>query len=129
MVLDTSALLAVLLGEPAKGACIAAIGAADAISISAGTLTEALIVSSSRGVPHRLEEMMAEIDPEIVEVTARRARLAAAAHRRWGKGHHPAALNFGDCFAYALAIERHCPLLFVGEDFARTDVDSALATG
>ena len=63
---------------------------------------------------------MARLKPEIV--TAVDARLVADAYECWGKGEHPASLNFGDCFAYALAKARDCPLLFVGNDFAQTDV-------
>jgi ribonuclease VapC len=63
---------------------------------------------------------------EIVTVTAASARRIAQAYKRWGKGAHPAALNFGDCFAYAVAKEHRCRLLYVGEDFARTDVEGAL---
>jgi len=62
----------------------------------------------------------------VVPVTAKVAYQVAAAYRRWGKGVHPASLNYGDCFAYALARERNLPLLYIGQDFAQTDVQSAL---
>jgi ribonuclease VapC len=73
-----------------------------------------------------LDLFLAEAGVEIVPVTAAQARLAREAHRRFGKGNHPANLNFGDCFAYALAKERDLPLLFKGEDFTRTDLRPAL---
>lgn len=69
--------------------------------------------------------LVAASSMEIVEVTAVRVEQIADAYRRWGKGFHPASLNFGDCFAYALAAERACPLLYVGNDFTQTDIVSA----
>lgn len=72
-----------------------------------------------------MSELVTDLKLEVVDVTDERSRLVAEAYRRWGKGFHPAALNFGDCFAYALAAERGWPLLFVGNDFARTDIRSA----
>lgn len=73
----------------------------------------------------RSSRCLAGIDLELVEVTADRARQVGEAYARWGKGFHPAGLSFGDCFAYALARERGATLLFVGDDFSRTDVKSA----
>jgi len=96
------------------------------ISLSAGTLTETLIVAGRRGIGLEAATFIAELDIEIVSVTPASARRAADAYARWGKGVHPASLNFGDCFAYELAMTRNCPLLFVGNDFAQTDVTSAL---
>ncbi len=64
---------------------------------------------------------------EIIPLTSARAEVAATAYQRFGKGFHPASLNFGDCFSYATAKEFDCPLLYIGDDFARTDVRSALA--
>ena len=88
--------------------------------------TEALIVSARRNVAKEMARLIDGVGFEIVSVTASTARRVADAYARWGRGAHPAALNFGDCFAYALAKERRCPLLFIGQDFARTDVESAL---
>lgn len=84
------------------------------------------IVASRRGIFERLDEFLARIKPEIVPVTAEVAQEIGASYRQWGKGFHPAGLNFGDCFAYALAKERDAPLLFVGNDFARTDIRPAI---
>ena len=122
IVLDGSALFAILLDEPGRQACVDAIADADDILISAGSLAELLIVAAGKNVSEKMEAFLALLEPSIVSLTADRARAAADAYCRWGKGFHPAALNFGDSFAYALAIEQDCPLLFVGEDFAKTDV-------
>jgi ribonuclease VapC len=90
--------------------------------ISAGTLAEALIVAGVRGVEDEMLRLIDELSIQVVPVTRAGAVGAANAYARWGKGRHPAALNFGDCLSYALAAERGCPLLYVGNDFARTDV-------
>ena len=123
---DTSALMAILLDEPDAHACIAALEGEDEIGMSAGTLAEALIVSARRGVGEEMAELVEGLGLEIVALTAASARHVAEAYARWGKGVHPASLNFGDCFAYALAQERGCPLLFVGADFRATDVACVL---
>lgn len=125
IVIDTSALVAVLQEEPEAQACRAAIRAAERIMISAGTLAEALIVAELRGFREGMLRLVDDLAMEIVPLDHRGAAQAAAAYGRWGRGLHPAALNFGDCLAYALAFERGCPLLFVGDDFARTDVARA----
>lgn len=124
---DTSALMAVLLREPEAGACITALDAADDIVISAATLAEALVVSRLRATGPEMEQLIEALGCEVAPVTEGFAERVARAYARWGKGVHPAALNFGDCFAYALAEERACPLLYVGGDFARTDIVSALS--
>ncbi|MBX9896602.1 MAG: type II toxin-antitoxin system VapC family toxin [Qipengyuania sp.] len=124
---DTSALMAILLDEADADTCIAALEGEDEIVMSAGTLAEALIVSARRGVAEELAELVEGLGVEVVQLTAASARRVAEAYSRWGKGVHPAALNFGDCFAYELARERRCPLLFVGADFRTTDVASVLA--
>jgi ribonuclease VapC len=126
IVVDTSALMAVLLDEPAADACIAALAEEGALLISAGTVAEALIVAARRGVGEELPGLIDGLGFEVVPVTAASARRMAEAYGRWGKGIDPAGLNFGDCFAYELARERGCPLLYVGEDFSRTDIASAL---
>ncbi len=126
IVLDTSALIAVLRREPAYEACKAALGRGTPMLMSAGTLAEAFIVAGRRNVGLEMAELIDALGVEIVPVTSAAARRVAAAHARWGKGVHPAGLNFGDCFAYALAQENSCALLYVGDDFARTDVQSAL---
>ena len=122
---DTSALMAMLLGEPERAACIAAIAAEDALLISAGTLVEALIVATRRNIREELAQLIDQLGFEIVPVTAAAARRIGEAYARWGKGMDPAALNLGDCFAYALAKARDDVLLFKGDDFARTDIIAA----
>ena len=126
IVVDSSALLAILLDEEAAASCQQALSAGDSLLISAASLTEILIVAARKDVLDAMQAMLATLQPTIVPLTKSRARAAAEAYRRWGKGFHPAALNFGDCFAYALAREHNAPLLYVGGDFARTDVMPAL---
>jgi ribonuclease VapC len=123
---DTSALMAIVLDEPKAGACIAALEAEDEILISAGTLAEILIVSERRNVGAEMARFIDRLAPEIVAVMPASARRIAQAYRRWGRGMHPAALNFGDCFAYEVAKEYACRLLYIGDDFAQTDIESVL---
>jgi ribonuclease VapC len=123
---DTSALMAIALDEPMAQACEAALAREDEILISAGTLAELLIVSARRRLGAKMADVLARFDLNIVPVTAAAARRVGQAYEQWGRGMHPAALNFGDCFAYALAKERACPLLYVGDDFTKTDIDGAL---
>nr|WP_314438220.1 type II toxin-antitoxin system VapC family toxin [uncultured Brevundimonas sp.] len=126
IVVDTSALMAVLLNEPMADACVAALEATDHLVISAGTTAEALIVADRRGLGDEMAALIEGLGFEQVAVTSTTALGVAQAYRRWGKGAHPAGLNFGDCFAYQLASSRGCRLLYVGDDFSRTDVESAL---
>jgi len=126
IVVDTSALMAIILREAEAEACIDALAGADGRLISAGTVAEALIASAGRD---NLSQMMRIVDSprlETVSLTPAAARQMGQIYLRWGKGHHPAGLNFGDCFAYQLASERNLPLLYIGQDFARTDIRSAL---
>jgi ribonuclease VapC len=125
IVVDTSALMAILLNEPEAQACVAALVASDRLLISAGTVAETLIVAGRRNVGDEAEKLIAGVGIEIVPTTLSAARGVAQAYAQWGKGIHPAGLNFGDCFAYELAHSNDCPLLFVGNDFARTDVKPA----
>ena len=122
---DTSALMAILLDEPEAEGCMAAIEAADKLLISAGTVAEALIVASRRNLREDMAELVDGLGFEIVPVTSASAHRIAAAYDRWGKGIHPAALNFGDCFAFDVAEDRSCPLLHVGNDFSRTSIRPA----
>jgi len=125
MVLDTSALIAILSGEPEQDAFIQAIEQADTRLLSAATLLEASIVIEARygsAGAHHLDRLLDRAAVEVVPVDVEQARAARAAWRRYGKGRHSAALNFGDCFSYALAVTCGEPLLFKGNDFARTDV-------
>ena len=126
IVVDTSAIITILLREAKAGACMTAIEQEPDIAMSAGTLTEILIVAGRRGIKEEAATLIAGVNVEIVPVTPDSARRAADAYGRWGKGVHPASLNYGDCFAYELATTRDCPLLFVGNDFAQTDVRSAI---
>ena len=122
IVVDTSALLAIALNEPRAKACMDALAAATEVSISAGTLAEALIVARRKGQGAELAETIDTFGFTVVPLSEAAARRVADAYDLWGKGVHPAALNMGDCFAYALAKERNCPLLYVGNDFTQTDV-------
>ncbi|AHE53665.1 type II toxin-antitoxin system VapC family toxin [Sphingomonas sanxanigenens] len=124
--LDTSALMAIVLDEPQAAACISAIEAEDELVISAGTVAEALIVSARRNVGEEVASLLDGLGVEVVSVSAAAARRISVAYSKWGKGVHPAGLNFGDCFAYEVAKERGCRLLFVGDDFSRTDIKSAI---
>lgn len=123
---DTSALMAIILDEPEAEACIEALAREDRVLIAAGTLAEALIVSGRRNVAAELAKLIDGLAMEIVTVTAACARRVAQAYEQWGKGVNAAALNFGDCFAYEVAREHGCRLLYVGSDFARTDIESVL---
>lgn len=123
---DTSALMAILLDEPDAAACANALGTNDRIAMSAGTMAEALIVAERRGLGREMAGLIDGLDLEIASVSPAAARRIAETYGQWGKGVHRAALNFGDCFAYETAKARDCPLLFVGTDFARTDIASAL---
>jgi ribonuclease VapC len=123
---DTSALMAIVLNAPEANACIAALEAEDALLISAGTVAEALIVAARRNVGEEMASLVDGLGFEVATVTPAAARRIAEAHARWGKGVHPAGLNLGDCFAYEVAKEHACRLLYVGDDFAKTDIEGAL---
>jgi len=123
---DTSALMAIILDEPQADACVAALEAEDDLLISAGTVAEALIVSAQRRVAEEMADLIDGLGFEIVAITSASARRIAEAYRRWGKGMNRAALNFGDCFAYEVAKEHACRLLYVGDDFSKTDIESVL---
>ena len=118
--------MAIVLDDPAAEACIGTLEAEDDILISAGTVAEALIVAARRNVGAEMASIIDGLGFEIVTVTPAAARRIALAYERWGKGMDPATLNFGDCFAYEVAKEHACRLLFVGDDFSKTDIDSVL---
>jgi ribonuclease VapC len=125
VVLDASALVAILLAEPDAERLLRAIGDAPLIAVGAPTLVEAAMVLSSRLVRDArplLAEFLREAEAEIIPFTADHYEVALDAFRRFGKGRHPAALNFGDCLSYAVARVAGLPLLFTGDDFARTDL-------
>ena len=121
---DTSALMAIVLDEPEADACAAALEAENDLLISAGTVAEALIVAARRNVRDEMERLIDGLGFEVAAVTQASARRVAQAYESWGRGVHSAALNFGDCFAYEAAKERGCRLLFVGDDFRRTDIEA-----
>ena len=123
---DTSALMAIALGEQEANACIRVLETETEVVISAGTVAEALIVAARHNVDEEMTRMIDGLGFEIASVTPAAARRIAAAYTRWRKGAHPAGLNFGDCFSYEIAKERACALLYVGDDFSRTDLKSAL---
>ncbi len=123
---DTSALMAIVLNEPEADACAVALEAEEKLLISAGTVAEVLIVAARRNVGEEMERLIEGLGFEIVSITPASARRIARAYESWGKGVHPAGLNLGDCFAYEVAKEHGCPLLFVGKDFALTDVAGVL---
>jgi ribonuclease VapC len=125
MVLDSSALLAILFDEPERAAFTAAIERDPRRLMSAANLLEsALLVEARRGesAGRELDLLMHRADVQVVPVDADQVELARTAWRRFGKSRHPAALNFGDCFAYALSAASGEPLLFKGGDFGQTDL-------
>jgi ribonuclease VapC len=126
IVVDTSALMAIVLGEAQAGACIDALAEDPEVLISAVTLAEALIVAERRGVSEEMRHLLEAARFRAVAVSDGSARQVARAYATWGKGVGPAGLNFGDCFPYVLAKDNACPLLFVGDDFRKTDVKAAL---
>ena len=126
IVVDTSALMAIVLHEPSGPSCTVATADAERVAISAATVAEAMIVADRKGLGEPMRRLLGNLGLEIVDVTPAVADRVADAYSRWGKGIHRARLNLGDCFAYALAKERGWPLLFVGDDFSLTDIASAL---
>ena len=125
MVIDTSALVAILNAEPERRQFIDRIVAAGTRLISAATVLEAgIVIEARRGeyAGRELDLFLHRAQFDIVAVDAAQAEIARAAFRRYGKGRHPAGLNFGDCFSYALAKVRGDELLFKGNDFSKTDV-------
>ena len=124
IVIDTSALMAILLREPEALECSEALARDVPLLISAATVAEALIVSARRGVGREMSELIEGLEFEIDSVSPDVARRVAQAYDKWGKGQHAAALNFGDCFSYELAKRHDFPLLCVGRDFLRTDIST-----
>ena len=128
MVIDTSALVAILGDEPERSAFNRAIEAADTRNLSVASFLEASMVIESRHGPDGLRDLdllIAKAGIELVPVDEDQAYIARAAFRAYGKGRHPAGLNFGDCFAYALAKSSGEALLFKGSDFPLTDITRA----
>ena len=128
MIVDSSAVLAVLYREPDAERFETAIASVPSSRMSVANALEASIVVEGRGgmaAGHALDLFLKEAMIELAPVTAEQLEAARRAWRRFGKGNHPAALNFGDCFAYALAEVTGEPLLFKSDDFARTDIEAA----
>jgi ribonuclease VapC len=126
MVLDTSALIAIVTSEAAADRLVQAVEADRSRLVSAATVVEASLVLLGRygeAGDFQLDRLLRAIGAEVVPVGEEQAVIARDAALRFGRGRHPAALNFGDCFSYALSVARGEPLLFVGEDFSKTDVE------
>jgi ribonuclease VapC len=130
VIVDTSAVIAILRQEAAAQACAAAIDRSPVSRISAANFLEAAAVIDSARSPiasRRFDDFLRQARIQIAPVTEEQARIAREAYRDFGKGRgHPAQLNFGDCFSYALARVANEPLLFVGDDFCHTDIPSVL---
>ena len=132
MIVDSSAVIAILFDEPDAERYAAALQAAPRRRMSVGNALEATIVAERRGgapAGDDLDRFLEKFSIDLEPVTTEQLTDARRAWRRFGKGNHPAGLNFGDCFAYALAEATGEPLLFKGADFAQTDVAPALPVG
>jgi len=129
VIVDTSAFMAILRQEPEAERFTALLAETPEVALSAATLLELGMVAEGQAGPairSRVDRLLADAGAEVVPFTEAQARLALEGWRRFGKGRHKAALNIGDCFAYALARERNAPLLFKGADFSETDVKAAI---
>ncbi len=132
MIIDTSALLAILFDEPDGPVLLQLVVEAPTRLMSAANAVEAWIVADRHANPAKapaLDELIEAVGIDIEPVTVSQARLAREAYKTYGKGNHPAGLNYGDCFAYALAKATGQPLLFKGEDFSQTDIKAVLRNG
>jgi ribonuclease VapC len=128
MVMDSSALISILLEERDHGSLLEKVGRAEAIFLGAPTALETAMVLSTRfrqDSRPMLAGFLRRINAEIIEFNEDHYEAALSAFLRFGKGRHPAALNFGDCISYALASVSGLPLLYAGIDFSRTDIQSA----
>lgn len=129
MIVDTSALVAILNSEPEAVRFLTILTHEPEVRLSSVTYFEfGMVVDSWKDeeTSRKVDMLISGIEADIIAVDAETARAARAAYRRFGKKNHPARLNFGDCFAYALAKQTGEPLLFKGDDFARTDIVSAV---
>ena len=125
MVVDTSAIIAMLLGEEAALNIARALSASTSAVMSAATRTELGIVAEARSGPNasaHLQSLLDDAGIDVIPLDGHGAERAVDSWRRFGKGRHPAGLNFGDCFTHALAADFELPILCVGDDFSRTDV-------
>ena len=130
MLIDASALLSILFREPDYERLLEALDKADSVAVGAPTLAEAKIVLGARLGFEKvflLDELLRRMDAEVVPFGREHADEAVRAYRRFGKGRHPAALDFGDAMSYAAAKLAGKPLLFAGSDFSETDVQAALS--
>jgi len=128
VIVDTSALIALIQNEPAAEQVAAVLAGASAFFVGAPTLTETLVVLTARQGPVArtvFDRLRSEINLGVVEYTADHAYAAQRAYLRFGRGRHPAGLNFGDCMSYAVAHVAHEPLLAIGNDFAQTELEFA----
>lgn len=126
MVIDTSAVIAVLTDEPERRRFVEAIERAEVRFMSTASYVEtAIVIESRHGAEgaRDLDRLIGRAEVELMALDVRQANLATEAFRRFGKGRHAAGLNYGDCFSYALAMALDEPLLFKGNDFSLTDVD------
>jgi ribonuclease VapC len=119
LAVDTSALEAIVLNEPTAPMCSLALENAHRLLISAGTVAETLIVAERRNFGAAMLVLVNGLGFEVIPVTAQTATRVANIYYKWGKGIHPASLNFSDCFSYDLTTENECPLLIVGEGATR----------
>lgn len=130
MIVDSSAIVAILLAEPERQVLLEAIQQAPDVAMTAASYLEVGMVVDGRGNPvlsRQYDALLEALGIEVVDTTAEQARVARAAHRDFGRGSgHPARLNFGDCLSYAAAVQDGVPLLFKGDDFIHTDVTPAL---
>ena len=128
MIVDSSALIAIIQDEPGADVVVRA-ALTSPCRMSVATRLEVSIVADARSTSHgaRLDELVRELDISIEAVTEQQGEIARRAYQRFGRGSgSPARLNFGDCFSYALAVTTGEPLLFVGEDFRHTDIAAAI---
>lgn len=130
MIVDSSAIVAILLAEPERQVLLEAIQQAPEVAMTAASYLEVGMVVDGRGNPvlsRQYDALLEALGVEVVDTTAEQARAARAAHRDFGRGSgHPARLNFGDCLSYAAAVQDGVPLLFKGDGFIHTDVTPAL---
>ena len=122
---DTSALMAIVMAEPEAARCADALEEQSRLIISAVSVVEALIVALRRGVLAEMTRLIDGLDFDVFPVTGDVARRVARAYAQWGRRRPAMGLNFGDCFSYDVAKTLDCPLLFVGDDFRRTDIRAA----
>lgn len=128
MILDTSAIIAILRDEPEAAAIAQTLEQAEHCRVSAVSYVEAAVVIDAARSPvssRRLDDFFSRAEIVVESVSPHQAKIAREAYRDFGKGRHKAGLNFGDCFAYALAKDKSEPLLFKGDDFRHTDVEPA----